>query len=261
MPRFSANLGFLFTEHPFLGRFAAARAAGFDAVEFAAPYDHAPEALAHALADHGLACVLTNLPMGDKARGDWGLACRPERVAEFRSGVARALEYAEALACPRMNCIVGRAHAGEDRALLHATLVENLRFAAAAFAHAGRALVAEALNAIDAPGFFVSRCDDMAAVLDDVGAANLGLQFDVYHAAMMGEDPVATFERHLPRIGHVQFADVPGRGEPGSGGIDFARVFRAIDRSAYSGWVGAEYRPTRATSDTLHWFVRGSRNP
>jgi len=256
MPRFAANLGFLFAEHDFLDRFARARAAGFTAVEFATPAPYEAGRLAQALAENGLECILMNLPMGDRARGDYGIACRPERGDEFRDGVARAIEYARALRCPRMNCIAGVARPGEDPARLRRTLVENMGFAAAAFKRAGLELLMEPLNDRDVPGFLVPRNRDMVRLLQDIGADNVGLQFDLYHTSMMGDDPAALFDELRPWIRHVQFADAPGRGEPGTGRVPLERLFAHLDASGYRGWVSAEYKPTRRTEETLSTFLR-----
>ena len=255
MPRFAANLGYLFTEHPFLDRFAAARAAGFEAVEFAAPYLHPAGEIAKRLADNGLECELFNLPLGEPGGGPAaGIGCRPERIAQFRDGVALGLEYAEALGTDRINCIAGVKREGDDAKQLQRTLVENLRFAAGELARSGRELVIEPINTSDAPGFFVSTATHGAEVVAEVGAANLGLQCDLYHTKMMGDDPAATLARHVGVIRHIQFADVPGRNEPGTGTMDFARLFETIDRLGYRGWVAAEYRPSKPTRETLHWF-------
>ena len=255
MPRFAANLGFLFTEHPFLDRFAAAREAGFDAVEFAAPYVHPAREIASRLADNGLECELFNLPVGEPGGGPTaGIGCRPESVAKFRENVSLALEYAQALGTRRMNCITGVARPGEDPEALQHTLVENLRFAAAELGRAGCELVIEPINTHDAPGFFVATAAHGARIVAEVGAANLGLQCDLYHTRMMGDDPRATLTAFSGVIRHVQFADVPGRGEPGSGTMDFAQLFETIDALGYTGWVAAEYRPTKPTGETLHWF-------
>jgi hydroxypyruvate isomerase len=256
MPRFAANLGFLFPEHDFLDRFAAARAAGFRAVEFAAPYPYEPRLLAQKLRENELECILLNLPMGDKARGDFGIACRPERTDEFREGIALGITYARALGCPKMNCISGTAKPGEDRMALRGTLVSNLRLAAREFKAAGLELVIEPLNTHDVPAFLVPRSHDAVEIIDEVGADNLGLQCDLYHTAIMGDDPAATLRALQGSIRHIQFADAPGRGEPGTGGLDLAALFAEIDRLGYGGWVSAEYRPTRATSATLSWFLR-----
>jgi hydroxypyruvate isomerase len=256
MPRFAANLGFLFPEHDFLDRFAAANAAGFRAVEFAVPYPYEPAQLAQKLRENDLECILLNLPMGDKAKGDFGIANRPQRREEFRDGVALAIRYARALGCPRMNCISGTIHPGEDRAQLRATLVDNLRFAAREFKAAGLDLVIEPLNTHDVPTAFVSRSHEAVAIIRDVGADNLGLQCDLYHTAMMGDDPVEILHALRGDIRHIQFADAPGRGEPGSGKLDMSTLFAAVDAIGYDGWLSAEYNPTRATRETLSWFLR-----
>jgi hydroxypyruvate isomerase len=255
MPRFAANLGFLFPEHDFLDRFARARASGFQAVEFAVPYPYEPQLLAAKLRENGLACVLMNLPMGERSRGDYGLACRPERVEEFREGVVRAIEYARALDCPRMNCLAGLARPGDDGAVLRDTALSNMRFAAAEFKRAGLEILMEPLNDRDAPGFLLPRARDVVALLRELDAGNAFLQFDLYHTAMMGDDPAVLLRELRAWIRHIQFADAPGRGEPGTGAIPLRELFQAIDASGYEGWVSAEYRPTRRTEDTLSTFL------
>lgn len=257
MPRFAANLGFLFPEHPFLERFAAAQRAGFGAVEFASPYAFDREEVAARLREHDLRCVLFNLPMGDRDRGDFGIACRPERVDEFRAGVEQALHHAQALEPALVNCIAGTAREGEDPRLLRRTLVDNLRFAADALEQAGVAMVVEPINTVDVPGFLVPRAADGASLLAEAGHRNIGLQLDLYHTAMMGEDPSPILASLRGIIRHIQFADVPGRGEPGSGKLALTQLFDTIDRIGYGGWVAAEYRPTRRTELTLDW-MRGS---
>ena len=251
MPRFAANLGFLFTEHDFLDRFDAARSAGFRAVEYSQPYAYPAPELAARLRANGLECILLNLPMGERAKGDFGIACRPGREAEFRAGVAKGIEYAHALGVPKLNCICGTATDADARGALRATLIANLRFAAREFKAAGLDLVVEPINDRDVPGFFVTRSSEAAALIEEVGADNLFLQCDLYHTAMMGDDPAAILRECRAAIRHVQFADVPGRGEPGSGRIDFAPLFALIDELGYDGWVSAEYRPTRPTVETL----------
>ena len=259
MPRFAANLGFLFPEHDFLDRFAAARRAGFRAVEFAAPYAYPPDEIAMRLIDNDLACILINLPSGDRAKGDFGIGCRPERTDEFREGVAKGISYARALGVPKVNCIAGTAREGEDRARLRATLVANLALAAQELAAAGLDLVLEPINTHDVPGFFVSRAREGVDLIAEVAAPNLGLQLDLYHTVMMGDDPAATLEGMWPAVRHIQFADAPGRGEPGTGKVDFPPLFELIDRLGYGGWVSAEYRPTRPTPETLTGFLRRNR--
>lgn len=254
MPRFAANLAWLFTEQPFLDRFAAARRAGFDAVEFPTPYDHPAAQIAEQLREHRLQCVLFNMPMGDKSRGDFGIACRPGREEEFRTGLAQTIEYAQVLKPQRINCIAGVALPGEDRRELEERLVSHLRLAAREFKSAKLEMVIEPLNDKDAPGFLIPRNDDGARVIASVGADNLGLQCDLYHVAMMRDDPSSILARLHGIIRHIQFADVPGRNEPGIGTLPIARYFDEIDRLGYDGWVAAEYRPSKPTEQTLHWM-------
>jgi hydroxypyruvate isomerase len=253
VPRFSANLGFLFTERPFLERFAAAASAGFRGVEFADPYAHPPDEIAVRLQEHGLECALFNLPMGDRAKGDMGLGCLPDRVEEFNDGLALAADIARRLGCARVNCMAGRAPEGADPTELRATLVANLKRAARALARVGVTVCLEALNTVDCPGFFVSGSQQAADLLRDVAEDNVRLQFDCYHMQVMEGDLHASLTRLFPLIGHIQFADAPGRHEPGTGDIDHDRLFAHLDALGYGGWVGAEYRPSRRTEETLGW--------
>ena len=256
MPRFAANLGYLFPEHDFLDRFEAARRAGFRAVEFAAPYAYPPEEIAMRLLDNALECILINLPSGERSKGDFGIACRPGREEEFRDGVARGIIYAQALRVPKLNCISGTVLPGEDPARLREILVANLRFAARALRAAGLDLVLEPINTYDVPGFLVSRSPQAVEIIAEVAEANLGLQCDIYHTVMMGDDPAGTLESLWKWVRHIQFADAPGRGEPGTGKIDFPPLFALIDRLGYGGWVSAEYRPSRPTPETVGTFLR-----
>ena len=253
MPRFAANLGWLFTELPFLDRFAAARRAGFAGVEFPSPYEHPAAEIAARLEGEGLTCVLFNLPMGDRAKGDIGYACRPGREQEFREGVARGLDYAAHLQPTRVNVIAGVANDGEDRAELEARLVANLRFAAGEFAAAGVPMLVEPLNTHDNPKYLLPRQDDGARIVAQLGH-DFGLQLDLYHVAMMGDDPSSMLAKHRGVIRHVQFADAPGRHEPGTGQVPLAAAFAALDASGYAGWVSAEYKPSRRTEETLGWM-------
>ncbi len=255
MPRFAANLGFLFPEVPLAERFGAAAAAGFGAVEYAQPYELEAREIAELLEANGLEMILFNLPMGDKSAGDFGIACLPGREDEFREGVARAIAYAGVLGNELVNCIAGKAPAGADAAALRATLLANLRYAAREMARAGLTLVIEPINTVDVPGFLVARPAEGAALLAETGAPNAGLQYDIYHAAMMGEDPVEGLARFAPVIRHVQFADAPGRHEPGTGRVDIAACFARLDALGYAGWTAAEYRPTKATVETLGWLA------
>ena len=253
MPRFAANLSMLFTEVPFIDRFERAARAGFEAVEFLFPYAHTPEELRAQIDAHRLQIVLHNLPAGDWDAGERGIACHPDRIAEFRSGVARAINYAQALGVPQLNCLAGKAPAGADAALLRRTLVENLRFAATELKAAGLRLLIEPINPFDIPGFYLTRTDQALDILDEVDASNAYVQYDIYHAQRTEGELAATLQKHLPRIGHVQVADNPGRNEPGTGEINYRYLFAHLDRIGYGGWVGCEYKPARTTEIGLNW--------
>ena len=255
MPRFAANLTMMFTERPFLERFAAAREAGFEAVEFLFPYAFEAGRIADALGENGLSLVLHNLPAGDWDAGERGIACQPDRVSDFRAGVSRAIRYATALKCPRLNCLAGLLAAGADADEARRTLVANLRYAADALADADIALVLEPVNTRDVPGFFVNRTSQALAVMDEVGSDNLKLQFDIYHTQVMEGDLMPSIEKNLGRIGHLQVADNPGRHEPGTGEINYPFLFDRIDALGYAGWIGCEYRPRGATEAGLDWLA------
>jgi hydroxypyruvate isomerase len=254
MPRFAANLSFLFTERPFLERFAAARAAGFGAVEFHFPYEHDRAALAEVVLTSGADIVLFNLPAGDWGAGERGIACHPKRIAEFQDGVGLAIDYARLLGCPQLNCLAGIAPGDVAAEKARETLVENLRFAAAVTARAGIRLLLEPLNTRDTPGFFVATSRAGLEIIDAVGSDNLRLQYDIYHAQVMEGDLARTLEENLPRIGHIQLADNPGRHEPGTGEINFPFLLRHLDRIGYEGWVGCEYKPSGRTEDSFGWL-------
>ena len=243
MPRFAANLSMLYTELPFLDRFAAAARAGFKAVEFLFPYDFAPQDITQRLHAHQLQLVLHNMPPGDWAAGERGLAALPGREDEFRASVAKALEYAAALGTPQLHCMAGIPPAGVSAAQAHATLVQNLRFAADAARAQGVSVLLEPINHFDMPGFFVNRPSQALAILDEVGADNLFLLYDIYHAQRMQGELAHTVRAHLPRIGHMQLADTPGRHEPGTGEINYRYLFDLIDTLSYSGHIGCEYKP------------------
>ena len=254
MPRFAANLSMLFTELPFLERFPAAARAGFRGVEFMFPYEFAKADIAAALKDNGLELALHNLPAGDWAKGERGVACLPDRVDEFRAGVDQAIEYAHALGAPHLNCLVGVRPAGLRTEDARATLVANLRYAADALKAAGLGLLLEPVNSRDIPGFFVDRPSLGFSLLDEVGSPNLKLQYDIYHAQRMEGELAATLEREFARIGHIQIADNPGRNEPGTGEINWSFLFRRIDELGYKGWIGCEYKPRGATDAGLKWL-------
>ena len=252
MVQFAANLTMLFTEHAFLDRFAAAAEAGFTAVEFLSPYEYESRQIADALGASGLRLVLHNLPSGNWAGGERGIGCLPDRTEEFREGVARAIEYASALSCTRLNCLAGIAPA--DDAAAQRTLVENLRFAAEALRGTGITLLLEPVNTRDVPGFFVSRTAHALAILDAVGDDSVKLQFDIYHTQVMEGDLARSIETHFDRIGHLQLADNPGRHEPGTGEINYGYLFEKIDALGYDGWIGCEYKPKTTTAAGLGWI-------
>jgi hydroxypyruvate isomerase len=257
MPKLSANVSVLFTEHAFLERFAAAARAGFRYVEYQFPYasGSAQEVAARAR-DAGVEVVLHNLPAGDPAKGDRGIACLPARVAEFREGVERAIEYAVAAGCPRLNALAGIAPEGVPRERLRETLIENLRHAAAKLKAAGLTLLTEPVNRRTIPGFFLNTSREAIEVIDAVGAPNLLLQYDIFHMQIAEGDLASTIERLLARIGHMQLADVPGRHEPGTGEINFDFLLAHIDRLGYTGWIGCEYNPQGDTVQGLAWARR-----
>ncbi|WP_254275594.1 hydroxypyruvate isomerase [Halomonas sp. 3H] len=254
MPKFAANLSMLFTEVEFLDRFAAAARAGFQGVEYLFPYDYPAETLKARLDDNGLTQVLFNLPAGDWAAGERGIACHPERVEEFREGVERAIAYARVLGNTQVNCLAGIQPQGVSDDEARQTLIENLRFAAGKLADAGILLIAEPINTRDIPGFFLNRTEQALAIFDEVGSDNLKLQYDIYHMQIMEGDLAPTIEKHLARIAHVQIADNPGRHEPGSGEIHYPFLFAHLDRLGYRGWVGAEYKPAATTEEGLGWL-------
>jgi len=253
MPRLAANLTMLFTEIDFLDRFAAAANAGFTAVEYLFPYAYDRRALSERLAANGLTQALHNLPAGNWNAGERGIACHPDRVAEFEAGVGQAIEYATALGCTRVNCLAGIAPPGVDASHARETFVRNLTHAAPRLQAAGVRLLIEPINTRDIPGFFLSRTDQAVEIIADVGSDNLFLQYDIYHMQIMEGDLAPRIERHRSRIAHIQVADTPGRHEPGTGEINFPFLLGFIDRIGYDGWVGCEYKPAGTTGEGLGW--------
>jgi hydroxypyruvate isomerase len=260
MPRFAANLTMLFTEVPFLDRFERAAHAGFQAVEFLFPYAFSAREIRQRLDANGLQLVLHNLPAGDWDAGERGIACLPDRVEEFRSGVARALEYARVLGVGQLNCLAGKAPIGADDAVLRQTFVANLKFAAAALKGVGLRLLIEPINSYDIPGFYLNRTAQALSILDEVASDgrtdNAFVQYDIYHAQRMEGELAGTMKKHLARIGHMQLADNPGRNEPGTGEINWPFLFAHIDDIGYTGWIGCEYKPATTTEAGLGWRQR-----
>jgi hydroxypyruvate isomerase len=246
MPKLAANLTMLFTEVPFLDRFEKAAEAGFTAVEFQFPYDHPAADIAAQLAQHHLHLALFNLPAGDWAAGDRGIAANLKRQDEFRNGVATAIEYARLLQPEHINLLAG---ASADSAENDLALLQNIRYAAEELADNRLDLTIEPVNTFDVPDFAVPTARAGLDLIDELEISNLSLQLDVYHAIRMEEDPIEIIRERAPQIGHIQIADVPGRHQPGTGDVDFAALFRAIDDSVYEGWVALEYIPEGPTQD------------
>ncbi len=253
MPRFAANLSMMFTEVPFLERFGVAARAGFKAVEFLFPYQHSIETIAAVRAEAGVEVALFNMPPGDWDAGERGLACLPGREAEFRDGVAMALDYAQALDCPRLHVMAGLSPEGGDRARLEAVYEANLSHAAEALATAGRAALIEPINTRDIPGFFLNYQADARRYQDRVGAPNLKIQMDLYHVQIMEGDLATAIRGQLDRVGHIQIAGVPERHEPDMGEINYPYLFALLDELGYAGWLGCEYRPKGRTEEGLAW--------
>jgi 2-dehydrotetronate isomerase len=253
MPRFAANLSMMFTEHPFLDRFVAASNAGFTAVEFLFPYEHAPEAVGDALRRNGLTQALFNLPPGDFALGERGLAALPARADELAAGVDTALHYAEATGCKTLHLMAGNASRENTSAV--AAYRAGVRMVAERLAPQGITLVIEPINGRDMPAYFLNDFAWAAALITELDLPNLKLQFDIYHRQIMHGDVTKALEAMMPLIAHVQIAGVPDRHEPDSGELDAAHVFAALDRLGYDGFVGCEYRPAAETTAGLGWFA------
>lgn len=258
MPRFAANLSMLFNEVPFLERFGMAAAAGFQGVEYLFPYPWEPDELKARLQQHSLTQVLFNLPPGNWEAGERGIACLPDRTQEFRDGVAKAIRYAHVLGCEQVNCLSGLRPDGADEALLWQTLADNVRWASRELEQAGIRLCLEAINSrVDMPGFVLDTSGKVLDLIRQVDSPNLCLQYDIYHMQIMEGDLLRTMERLMPVIGHIQFADNPGRHEPGTGELNYPALFAALDRMGYEGWASAEYHPATNTGESLGWFRSG----
>lgn len=255
MPKFSANLSFLYPELPFTDRFAAAAADGFKAVEYVSPYGETKERIAELLQRHGLTQALFNFPAGNWDAGERGIACHPTRLAEFRAGVTKALDYAQALGCTRLNCLAGIAPHDVDHRRLEKTLLDNLAYASERCTAAGVQLLLEPINLRDMPGYFVSTTNHAERLLALAGLPNLYLQYDFYHMQIMQGDLIHTFARLKRHIAHVQIADTPGRHEPGTGEINYRFILAELDRLGYDGFVGCEYRPSSGKGAAIGWMT------
>lgn len=253
MPKLAANLSMLFNEAPFLDRLGAAAAAGFKGVEFLFPYEHSPAAIASRLEEHGLANVLFNLPPGDWSAGERGVAALPGREAEFAEGLEQALRYARTLGCERLHAMAGIPGPSADPQACRETYVANLKRAARAAASDGVTILIEPLNRRDNPGYFLATQADAAAIVAEVGAPNLGIQFDCYHCQIVEGDLEMRLRERLGLIGHVQIAGVPARNEPDVGEVNYPYLLGLLDALGYGGWVGCEYRPAAGTEAGLGW--------
>lgn len=254
LPKFAANLTLMFNELPFSQRFAAAARAGFRGVEFLFPYDYGPAQVASWLKENGLFNALFNMPPGDWAAGERGLASLPGREEAFRAGVATALDYAQAQGTPCLHAMAGLLPEGADRAAHRAVYVENLRYAARALAPHGITLLIEPINSRDMPGYFLTTQAEAHAIREEVGEPNLKVQMDFYHVQIMEGDIAMKLRKWFDHIGHIQIASVPARNEPDDGEVNYRYLFRLLDELGYQGWVGCEYRPRGRTEDGLGWI-------
>lgn len=255
MPHFAANLTFLFTEMPFMERFAAARKSGLDAVEFMFPYDYNLEEIKTQVQENGLQLVLCNLPAGNWSGGDRGTASNPERRKEFREGVLKGIAAAKTLGVSSLNCLVGLKHDALSEGETQETVAENVRYAADMLGREGIKLMVEPVNHFDMPGFALNTCGQVLTLIREIGHPNAYLQFDVYHTCRENEDPAAILHNHFDRIGHIQIADCPGRHQPGTGKTDFKYLLAEIDRLGYQGFVSMEYIPIPDTTSSLTWLT------
>ena len=254
MPRFSANLSMMFTEVPFLERFGAAARAGFRGVELLFPYEFPAARIKEQLDQHQLQMILFNMPPGDWAAGDRGLACDPSKVGQFQESIGQAVEYASALGCGQIHCMAGLKPRGVDDETIRATYIANLQFAGRELAKHDMKLLIEAINTRDIPGFYLNYSRQAFDIMHDANVPNLYFQYDIYHMQIMEGDLAPTVEKNLAKIAHMQLADTPGRHEPGTGEIDYPFLFGFFDRIGYQGWIGCEYRPAGNTEAGLGWL-------
>ena len=251
MPRFAANLGYLFTDRPLLERIDAAAACGFKAIELQFPYDVPASAVKAAIANNKLTILGINTPPGERD-GEFGLAALPGREKDFQGLFTRALDYAAAIGGSAVHCLAGKV-APEQRTAAERVFIDNLKWAADLAAVKKIRLLIEPINARDRPNYFLNRVEHAADIVAKAGKPNLRVQFDFYHAQIVGGDLLYRLEKHLAVIGHLQCAAVPSRHEPDEGEVNYRYVFEAVDRLGYTGWIGAEYRPRFRTEEGLGW--------
>ncbi|MGR5222445.1 hydroxypyruvate isomerase [Vibrio parahaemolyticus] len=254
MPKLAANLSMLFTEYKFIDRFEAASKSGFQGVEYLFPYDFEPKEIADKLNEYSLTQVLFNLPAGDWAKGERGIACHPERVEEFREGVSQAIRYAKVLNCNQLNCLVGIKPENVTEKDAFKTAVNNLKYASEKLGTEGIQLIVEAINTQDIPNFFIDSTDKAIRIISEVGKGNLQYQYDIYHMQIMEGNLARTLTDHKAVIKHIQLADNPGRNEPGTGEINYPFLLKHIDEIGYEGWIGCEYVPKTTTEESLSWI-------
>ncbi|MFC0229361.1 HPr family phosphocarrier protein [Serratia aquatilis] len=254
MPKFAANLSMMFTELPFLDRFAAAAAAGFSAVEFLFPYDYPADLLAEKLQQNGLQQVLFNTAPGNVNNGEWGLAAIPGREQEARADIDRALEYAIALKCPNVHVMAGVVPPGEDIARYRETFISNLRYAADAFAPHGIKLMIEALSPPVKPNYLFSSQHQAAELVTAIDRPNVFIQFDFFHAQLVDGNISNLLKSLAGRYAHIQIASVPDRNEPDDGELNYPWLFAQLDKMGYQGWIGCEYKPRGETTAGLGWI-------
>ena len=255
MPKFAANLSMLFTEQPFLERFKAASEHGFEFIEYLFPYEWPAELLAKQLQRHKLQQVLFNLPPGNWGAGERGIACLPDRIAEFETGIDQAINYAKILGVTQVNCLAGLAPKHIEHRILWQTFCSNIDYAAQRFQEHGITLLIEPINSkVDMPHFFIDTLEKVLNIISELKHSNIKIQFDIYHMQIMQGNIIRSLEKHLTSIAHIQFADNPGRHEPGTGELNFNTIFKYLDKLNYTGYVSAEYVPLQNTSRSLHWF-------
>ena len=256
MLRFTANLSLLFTEVTLEQRFEAAKSAGFKAVEIQFPYELPAHTIHQALTSQQLQLALFNVDADDLLHGGEGLAAIPEKQAQFRTAVAQAADYAKILKPEAINILPGRCFESGRLSEYQQTFIDNLRYALAAFSPLGIKTVFEAINSIDMPDFIIDSSEQMLAVMTDINHPDLFMQYDIYHAVRMGENPALFIPEQAHKIGHIQFADCPNRHEPGTGTINFPALFSTIQHANYSGWIGAEYKPLHSTESSFDWLIK-----
>ncbi|MFO1196297.1 MAG: 2-oxo-tetronate isomerase [Burkholderiaceae bacterium] len=254
MPQFAANLSMMYNEVPFMERFAACAADGFDAVEFLFPYAQPAQAIRDELDRHALRQVLFNAPPGDFDAGERGIASLPGREAEFREGIDLAIEYAKALRCPRVHVMAGLLARESERTAQREVYVSNIAWAAARMAGHGLTLLMEPINTRDIPGYLLNTQADAHAIRERIAAPNVKVQMDLYHCQVVEGDLATRIRRHVADVGHVQIAGVPHRHEPDLGEVNFPFLFELLDELGYAGWIGCEYRPRAGTSAGLGWI-------